>query len=331
MSKPSQSPTSSRRDFLARALKAAATIAAAGAAGYRFWDSAGPAAAPRATALTGLPDFSIPELAGKMSIATGKNRARTLNAALDALGGMPAFIKPRDRVLLKVNAAFATPPILGATTHPELVAEAVRLCRAAGAEFVGVTDNPINDPASCFRLSGIAAAAEAAGARVILPAERLFKPVSLPGGRLIRDWPFLHGAFEGVTKLIGLAPVKHHHRAGASLALKNWYGFLGGRRNVFHQDVHDLVKELAVLVKPTLVVLDGTSSMVRNGPTGGSLSDLEPTDTMIAGTDPVAADAFAATLLGLSAAEIPYIGKAAVAGAGTASYELLNPIRVNAA
>ena len=41
----------------------------------------------------------------------------------------------------------------------------------AGAAEVVVTDNPINDPASCFRLTGIGPAAEAAGGRVVLPGE----------------------------------------------------------------------------------------------------------------------------------------------------------------
>ena len=69
------------------------------------------------------------------------------------------------------------------------------------------------------------------------------------------------------------------------------------------------------MVKPTLVVLDGTTAMVKNGPTGGSLDDLKQTNTMILSTDQVAADAFGATLLGKSAAELPYIRKAADAGA----------------
>ena len=51
-----------------------------------------------------------------------------------------------------------------------------------------------------------------------------------------------------MNKLIGLAPVKDHHRSGARMTMKNWYGLLGGRRNVFHQDIHTLIKELALMV-----------------------------------------------------------------------------------
>ncbi|MCJ7544297.1 MAG: DUF362 domain-containing protein [Phycisphaerae bacterium] len=317
-----------RREFLARSATAAAAVAATGAAAWLLRDSVGPAAHPGAASVC-LPDYSVPALAGRMAIATGADRAQTVRAAVEALGGMRQFVATGDRVLLKVNAAFATPPSLSATTHPQLVREVVRLCRDARAAEVIVTDNPINDPGSCFALTGIAQAAREAGAEVFLPRDDAFAPVTVGGARLIVDWPVLHKPLARANKLIGLAPVKHHERSGASMALKNWYGLLGGRRNIFHQDIHTIIAELARMVRPTLVVLDGTTTMVRNGPTGGSLDDLAETNTMIVSTDAVAADAFGATLLGKTAADLPYIGLAAAAGAGTADYESLRPLRVS--
>lgn len=317
-----------RRDFLARAAKSGVAIAAAAGLGFWLHDRRGPVAdAPEHTAV--LPDFSDPKLGRRMSIVTGTDRVKTVNRALQALGGIEQFVKKGDRVLLKVNAAFASPPSLSATTHPELVAELTRLCLAAGAASVIVTDNPINDPRSCFRLTGIARAAESNGAHLVVPKESLFKPFSLPGGRLIKNWPVLLEPFKGVTRLIGLAPVKDHHRSGASMTMKNWYGLLGGPRNVFHQDIHTIILELAMMVRPTLVILDGTTTMMTNGPTGGSLDDLKQTNTMIASTDQVAADAFGATLLGKNAADLPFIMRAAAAGLGTADYESLKPARDN--
>jgi uncharacterized protein (DUF362 family) len=133
----------------------------------------------------------------------------------------------------------------------------------------------------------------------------------------------------GISKVIGIAPVKDHHRSGASMAMKNWYGLLGGRRNIFHQDIHNTIKELAMMVTPTLVILDGTTTMMTNGPTGGSLADLKNTNTMIVSTDQVAADAFGATLLGKTLAQLPYISKAEAAGVGTADYVSLKPVRAS--
>lgn len=308
----------SRRAFLRRCLKAGLGAAAACATGFGVYDASGPQPGDGGIDQISLPDFSIPGQGGRIAVAHGADRTQTVARALQALGGIGTFVKKGDTVLLKVNAAFAAPPVLSATTHPDLLSTVVRLCFDAGAAVVRVTDNPINDPASCFALTGIGPAARSAGATVLLPRDSDFKHITVSGGALIRNWPFLFAPFQGVDKVIGISPVKDHHRSGASMAMKNWYGVLGGRRNVFHQDIYNIIKELAMMMRPTLVILDGTTAMMTNGPTGGSLADLKQTNTMIVGTDQVAADAFGATLLGKTADDLPFIRKAAEAGAGKA-------------
>ncbi len=318
-----------RRDFLRRLWRVTLMAAGTTAAGFALWDRQGPSGKASQGRLSALPDYRVPEQQGKLAVARGEARRANVTSALAALGGMGAFIRRGDRVLLKVNAAFATPPLLGATTHPDLVHEVTAACLAAGAAHVAVTDNPINDPASCFELTGIASAARRAGARVLLPHPGRFTSFTLPGGRLIRDWPLLSEPLSRADKVIGLAPVKDHHRSGASMTIKNWYGLLGGRRNIFHQQIHAIILELALMIKPTLVILDGTQSMVTNGPTGGSLADLKPTRTLIAGTDPVAVDAMGAALLGKAAEALPHLMMAQAAGVGTVDYRSLRPVEVN--
>jgi uncharacterized protein (DUF362 family) len=314
-----------RRKFITRMTRAGISVAGACALGYAFYDKTGPSGSLE-EALVSVPDFSIPGAGKKMAIVKGSDRKETLTRAFEAIGGVGAFIKKGDRVLLKVNAAFATPPILSATTNPELIARCIELCYKAGAEVVRVTDNPINDPAACFKLTGIAAAVESAGGKLMLPKADFFQPVSVKGGSLIKNWPLLYEPMKGMTKLIGISPVKNHQRSGASMSMKNWYGFLGGKRNIFHQDIHNTIKELAMMVRPTLVILDGTTTMMTNGPTGGAMSDLKDTNTMIVSTDQVAADAFGCTLLDKTVNDLPFIAKAAEAGAGTVDYESLKPV-----
>ena len=311
---------------MARSVKAGVSILGACAISYWFYDSAGPSGSTQDAGDIQIPDFSMPELGQRMSIVRGSSRNEFLELALKSIGGMQTFIKKGDRVLLKVNAAFASPPMLCATTHPDMVRAITRLCLKAGAASVTVTDNPINDPASCFRLSGIEQAARSAGASVIFPQKEFFKPFSLAQAQLIRNWPVLYDPLSRIDKIIGTAPVKDHHRSGASMIMKNWYGLLGGRRNIFHQDIHTIIKELAMMIKPTLVVLDGTTTMMRNGPTGGSLSDLKETRTMIVSTDQVAADAFGATLLDKTVDELAFIKKAEAMQLGTADFQSLNPV-----
>ena len=297
---------------------------ASAAAGWWFYDRR--SATGTATAEVSLPDFRVKNEPACMSIVHGSDRLESLRRALKALGGMERFVRPGDRVLLKVNAAFAVPPILSATSHPDLVAGAIDLCRQAGAVAVTVADNPINDPAACFALTGIGRAARQAGARVLLPQKRYFKPISVKDARLICRWPVFYRPLENIDKVIGISPVKDHHRSGASMSIKNWYGLLGGQRSIFHQDINTIIRDLGLMMRPTLVILDGTVTMVANGPTGGSLSDLKRTDTMIVSTDQVAADAYGATLLGKIADDLPYIGMCRRAGLGTDDYRSLNPV-----
>jgi uncharacterized protein (DUF362 family) len=295
---------------------------------YRLYDAIGPKPGIGAEEFVAMADFSIPHQAGRtMSVVRGADRVKTVDKAIELLGGIERFVRPGETVAIKPNVAFASPPMLGATTHPELIAELVRLCyRKARAKKVYVADNPIYDPASCFMLSGIGKAAREAGAKVVWPKARSFKLTTLAGGKLIKNWPIFYEPLKNADKLIGIAPIKDHHRAGASMSIKNWYGLLGGRRNIFHQDINTIIAELATLIKPTLVILDGTEVMMTNGPTGGSLSDLKRTNTLIASCDHVAADSYGCTLLDLKPSDLPYLAKAENAGAGTTDYESLKPI-----
>ena len=318
----------SRREFVARTAKAAAAIAAAGIVGACLYDKNGPSSEISDKSLVTIPDFSIPQKTGQiMSIVKGSDRVKTVDKAIDLLGGIERFISAGDIVVIKPNVAFASVPALGATANPDLIAEVVRLCYTRGqAKKVYVTDNPINNPASCFAISGIGKAASAAGAALILPKDSFFKRTTLEGGKLISNWPIFYEPLSKANKLIGIAPVKSHSRAAASLTMKNWYGLLGGGRNIFHQKINNIIAELSMLIKPTLVILDGTQVMITNGPTGGSFSDLKRENTIIASCDPVAADSFGCSLLGLKVSDVPYLDLAQSAGVGSTDYQSLKPV-----
>jgi uncharacterized protein (DUF362 family) len=232
------------------------------------------------------------ETAAYMGVARGENVAAMVRAAVDAIGGISRFVGQGDVVVIKPNVAFERAAALGATTSPEVVSALVHLTIEAGASEVRVLDNPIESPESCFERSGIRRAALEAGARVFLPTPNDFRVLHTPGAALIERWPFFWRPFVGVTKVIGVAPCKDHNLCGASMTTKNWYGLLGGRRNQFHQDIHGIIADLADMMKPTFVVLDGVRVLHRSGPTGGSLSDVKPGRTIAVSTDSLAVDAF---------------------------------------
>ena len=317
----------SRRDFILRSTKAGISAATAAALAGLLYESNPAKISPQSGHIVEPMDYSVPPIAGKtISIVTGFSRSAAVTKAVELLGGMERFIKPGDNILLKPNVGFSLPPRVCATTHPELIAQTIKLCYKAGAKKVFMTDNPINDPKSCFELTEIASAAQKNNAEIIMPRQDYFKSVTLKGAELIANWPILYEPLKKVNKVIGIAVVKDHKTSGASMLMKNWYGLLGGNRSIFHQDINKIIVELATLIKPTLVILDGTQIMVSNGPTGGSESDLKQTDTMIASCDQVAADSFGASLLGLTPDDLPYLVKAEKLGLGTTDYKSLNPL-----
>lgn len=243
-----------------------------------------------------LPDggYVVPELssAAHLGVARGQQVAPMVRAAVDAIGGIGRFIQRGDVVVIKPNVAFERAAPLGATTDPAVLSALIELVRSAGADEVRVADNPIEAPEACFMRSGLQQAAVAAGARVYLPTPNDFRLLHTPGASLIERWDFFARPFLGATKVIGVAPCKDHNLCRASMTTKNWYGLLGGRRNQFHQDIHTIIADLALMLRPTFVLLDGVRVLFRSGPTGGSLSDVKAGHTIVAATDSLAADAF---------------------------------------
>ena len=108
------------------------------------------------------------------------------------------------------------------------------------------------------------------------------------------------------------------------MTMKNWYGLLGGRRNQFHQKIHGIISDFPHMIKPTLVVLDATQILMRNGPTGGSLNDVAKGNTLIVGTDMVAVDTYGYTLLERDPSELEYLHKAEARGLGTTRWKEQN-------
>jgi uncharacterized protein (DUF362 family) len=321
----SQSPDNSvnRREFLLRLGITGALIAGSGIAATKLWQPNH--FVPGFEKEKGLqlrsyapePNKILPSLA----IAHGMEHEATIRAALGALGGMGRFIQKGDVVLIKPNVAFDRPPALAATTHPDALRAVAKLVMEAGARKVIVADNPINSPTGCFLKSGLTAVASEMNLDLIYPGSNSFGPLQLEG-EILKYWTFFNEPFKNATKVIGLAPCKDHNLCHASMTMKNWYGLLGGRRNQFHQHIHSIVSDFALMMKPTLVILDGMSVLMSNGPTGGRLSDVKPMNTIVAGTDMVAVDAYGYThLLERDLAELTYIHKAHDRGLGNKNWQ----------
>jgi uncharacterized protein (DUF362 family) len=257
-----------------------------------------------------------------MTVVRGGEPRPLVQKALENLGGMGRFVSRQDVVVIKPNIAWDRTPEQAANTNPDIVAEVVRQCWQAGAKRVIVTDVSCNEPRRCFQRSGIQAAARAEGAEVILPDPELFREVDL-GGVVLKSWPIFTPFLEA-DKIINLPIAKHHELTGVTLGMKNWYGILGGQRNRLHQQIHQSLADLASFMLPTVTLIDCYRILLRNGPTGGNLEDVATKKTLVAGTDPVALDAYVAKAWwNLDPEQMPYLQMAAARGLGTVEFDKL--------
>ncbi len=312
----------SRRDALIRLLRVAG--AGAGATGLGVWlskHSFRPEAAVASAARRGhtVPaDPNYPQIA----ILQGNDPAALVREAINDLGGIQRFVSRGEVVLVKPNIGWDRTPEQAANTNPDVVAEVVRQCLGAGAKRVVVTDVSCNEPRRCFQRSGIAEAAKQVGAEVILPDPSNFKEVNLQG-EVLHAWPVFE-PFLNADKIINVPIAKHHGLTGTTLGMKNWYGILGGQRNQLHQKIHESLVDLADFVRPTLTIIDCYRILLRNGPTGGNLEDVLLKKTLLASTDPVAVDAYAAKAYwDIEVDALPYLKLAAKRGLGTYEFEKL--------
>lgn len=111
--------------------------------------------------------------------------------AMTEMGGMEKFVKAGQKVVVKPNIGWDKTPELAGNTNPDLVAEIIRQCFAAGAKEVVVFDHTCDDWRKCYKNSGIEEAAEAAGAKG--NESRLHHTDSNPPFRLQQKFsPILH-------------------------------------------------------------------------------------------------------------------------------------------
>ena len=322
-SAPPPEASVSRREFLVRLGLTGALLAGSGLAAKQLWQPNHFVPGFEKEQGLQLRSYALEasKLLPSLAIVHGTEHEKTIRAALGALGGMGRFVQKGDVVLIKPNVAFDRPPALAATTHPDALRAVAKLCFEAGARKVVVADNPINSPTGCFFKSGLTAVASDMNLDLLYPETNSFVPLSLDG-EILKEWTFFHTPFKQATKVIGLAPCKDHNLCHASMTMKNWYGLLGGRRNQFHQQIHSIVSDFALMMKPTLVILDGLNVLMSNGPTGGRLSDVKTMNTIVAGTDMLAVDAYGYThLLERDLAELTYIHKAHDRGLGNKNWK----------
>jgi uncharacterized protein (DUF362 family)/Pyruvate/2-oxoacid:ferredoxin oxidoreductase delta subunit len=218
---------------------------------------------------------------------------------LSEFGGMGAFVKPGERVLLKPNMLYAKPPEAAVTTHPAVVAAVIDLVREAGGTPV-VGDSPgVGKLSRVAAKCGILEVLEETETELVEFSE----PMEAAGDGLFRRIELARPYLEA-DKVINLPKLKTHGMMTMTCAVKNLFGaVVGTAKAAWHLKAGEdrdlfarMLLEIYLLRKPDLNIVDAIVAMEGDGPGSG---DPRSVGVLLAGVNPVSVDMVAAELLGI--------------------------------
>jgi uncharacterized protein (DUF362 family)/NAD-dependent dihydropyrimidine dehydrogenase PreA subunit len=247
--------------------------------------------------------------------------AEALPRLLDAFGGMGAFVKAGQSVLIKPNLLTDARPDEAVTTHPEVVRAVIRLVRGAGAH-PWVADSPANvaDLARVWDRTGIQAVCREEDVPLVNLEKAGSERFDVEGVQFTIARPVLEA-----DAIITLPKVKTHLLTGLTGAVKNMYGVVPGlQKTSLHKRyprTDDFSRMLVMVfrrVKPVLAIADGVVGMEGNGPSAGT---PVPLGFLAASADAVALDAVLCRTLGLEVRKVLHLQEAQRAGLGEVDRE----------
>ncbi len=223
-----------------------------------------------------------------------------LRQLLEPFGGMQAFVKPGQQVLLKPNMLAGKPPEMAVTTHPEIVRGVIQLVQeAGGTAWVG--DSPgIGRPEQVAKKCGIWKVMQETGAG-FAPFSASVKVATKTG--TFQQLEMAQDILDADV-IINLPKLKTHQMMGMTCGVKNLFGAVVGIRKprlhlqagVSKEYFALMLLELAEFINPALTIVDAVVGMEGDGPGSG---DPVQIGALLAGTNDLAVDSVACELLGL--------------------------------
>lgn len=229
----------------------------------------------------------------------------SLEQLLEPLGGISAFVKKDDRVLLKPNLLTGARPTKECTTRKEIVYCVAQMVQEAGGKpFLG--DSP-----------AFGSAKGVAKANGYLPlCEELNLPIVEFNGK---KYPIDNDNFKNLRLskeameadvIINLPKVKSHMQLTVTMGVKNLFGCVPGKMKAWWhmeagKDVNrfgEMLVETALALNPDLTIMDGIIGHEGNGPSGGEPREL---GVLVASNNVFALDVSIADILNVSSEIVP--------------------------
>lgn len=275
------------------------------------------------TAIERSPIASMPTV----SIESSQDKSRSfekvysmLESALERIGGLGAFVRPGQTVLIRPDQSVPRLAEDGATTDPLLIAALIRMAYETGAAKVQVATSSSGfwDSLECMQVTGMAAAAASEGAEILdLGSDRVHnRELDLPEAKLMRrapvPTPLLHA-----DVIIAAMKARTDHLDIVSGSLE----FCSGSFNQCWRaaqstdgDIVELFADILMPLRPDLCIADALVCGEGDGPHAGIPHWC---GCILATADPVAIDVTIAALLGQDRSKLRFAAAAEERGLGS--------------
>ena len=236
-----------------------------------------------------------------------------INRGIDLLGGIDAFIKDGDKILLKPNLLASESAEKSVTTHPIVFEAIISILQEKSKEKnikkISYGDSPgIGNGISVAQKSGISEVAQ----RLKIEYADFDEPVGISFNEGIKEKSFtIAKPITEADTIISLPKLKSHALTVMTGAVKNQFGCIPGfRKAEYHlklpdfDDFSTMLLDLNKLVSPKLYIMDGIMAMEGNGPRSGNPKKL---NVLLLSSDAVALDYVASQIISFDYNSIPTI------------------------
>ena len=265
------------------------------------------------------------------------NIEAAIEKALELIGGIESYVKPGDRVLLKINLLTGDVPEKAVTTHPAIVRAMIHQVKAAGgipqvgdcSGYEGASNR--NRYFTACRSSGIMKVCEEEKTEILhLSAESV--DVKNASGRIFKSFILSKQVLQADV-MISLPKLKTHGLTLFTGGVKNNFGCVTGLNKAkVHLRAQDpetfsqMLVDLLGIVQPELTVMDAVVGMEGNGPSNGIPKQV---NAILASKDPVALDAVACKMVGIDPFMVPSTRLAHEQGKGVGDISSINVLGEN--
>jgi uncharacterized protein (DUF362 family) len=236
-------------------------------------------------------------------------------------------------VVIKPNLVYPQLATTGVTTDPQVVRAIVDLVLQAGASQVKIVELGALGVATFFGQCGYTTVFTSAQYPQVQLIDLNAAPNTFGWATVTRGMAYQHLSVPSLmldpnVVLISAAKLKCHAQGGATLAMKNLYGFAQpsiyhvptqlARMDLHYRGVYQAVVDMNLALPAQFAVVDGIWGLQGLGP--GTLGVPIQMNVVLAGVNPLAVDwTCVRQVMGLNDLTVPYLYYAAAKGMGPAS------------